>query len=83
MNIEYVREQRDMMLKATDKYMISDWPVSSAEQAAWAEYRQALRDITLLSEFSDENDFWPIPPRRYMCEGGHAINLPVDYVDQY
>jgi hypothetical protein len=83
MNIDFIRIERDRMLKATDKYMISDWPISANEKNDWVTYRQALRDITNLTDFSKENDFWPIPPKRYTCDGGYSINLPLNYVDKY
>jgi len=84
MDIAEVRRQRDMMLEATDKYlMINDWPISTEELEAWKVYRAALRDITELSEFNNDNDFWPLPPKRYNLLDGGSINLPIDYEDQY
>ena len=86
MSIEEVRRQRDLMLKATDHYEIMPSATSSdAEKQAWITYRQQLRDITTsLSEFSMENDFWPLPPKRYvLADGCTSINLPADYEDQY
>lgn len=84
MELSEVRRQRDMMLEATDFYvMIPDYPISAEELQAWKDYRQALRDITSLTEFSNENDFWPAPPRRYKLLDGGSINLPIDYEDQY
>lgn len=83
MNINEVRRQRDMMLAATDKYMIADWPISAEEKSAWQTYRQALRDITGLESFNSENDFWPLPPKRYILNDGSSINLPIDYTDQF
>lgn len=84
MDISEVRRQRDMMLEATDKFMqIADWPFAEGEKDAWIAYRQALRDITNLSEFSKENDFWPLPPKRYTLLEGSSINLPVDYQDLF
>ena len=41
-----------------------DWtqlPDATADKAAWAEYRQALRDITLIDGFPD-NVSWPSAP---------------------
>jgi hypothetical protein len=43
-----VREQRTQMLKDCDWTQIAD---STADKAAWATYRQALRDITAQSGF--------------------------------
>ena len=84
-NIQEVRRQRDMMLAATDKFLnIPDWPHVEGERDAWIAYRESLRNITTLAEFSNENDFWPLPPRRYgPLSDKSSINLPVDYQDQY
>lgn len=84
MNIKEVRRQRDMMLEATDFYvMVSDFPISDEERQAWIDYRTQLRDITTMSSFSIENDFWPLPPRRYKLKDGSSINLPLDYSDRF
>lgn len=85
LHIDEVRRQRDLMLAATDKYeSIAATSGSDEERQAWLDYRQALRDITNLTEFSSENDFWPLPPKRYrLLDGDSTINLPVSYVDQY
>ena len=83
MNITEIRKQRDTMLEATDKFMVVDRAMSEEERQGWVDYRQALRDITMLTEFSPENDFWPLPPKRYNLPEGETINLPVDYADQY
>jgi hypothetical protein len=40
--IERLRLQRDELLKATDWTQVADAPV---DKAAWATYRQALRDL--------------------------------------
>lgn len=41
-----VRAVRDQYLAATDKFMISDYPVSDEERARYRAYRQYLRDYT-------------------------------------
>jgi len=84
-NIDIVRKERNAMLDATDKFMVSDYPISDEEKAAWLTYRQALRDITNGNTVLDaENDFYPLPPRRYtLLDGMSSINLPLDYVNQY
>lgn len=53
-----VREERDSLLDSSDWTQIADAPV---DQAAWATYRQALRDITDQSGFP-ENVSWPTKP---------------------
>ena len=84
-NIDIVRKERNAMLDATDKFIVSDYPISDEEKSAWLTYRQALRDITDGNTILDiENDFWPLPPRRYiLLDGMSSINLPLDYEDQY
>ena len=53
-----VRAQRNSLLQQSDWTQVADAPVN---QAAWATYRQALRDITMQSGFP-ENVIWPTPP---------------------
>ena len=52
-----VREERDRRLATTDWRATIDYP--GDDQAAWLEYRQALRDITLQDP---ENVTWPEEP---------------------
>lgn len=53
-----VRSRRDTLLTASDWTQVADAPV---DQAAWATYRQALRDITAQSGFPD-SVVWPTKP---------------------
>lgn len=53
-----VRQQRNERLKECDWTQVADAPVN---QAAWATYRQALRDITLQSGFPLDIQ-WPEQP---------------------
>ena len=53
-----VRSQRDELLKQTDWTQVADAPV---DKAAWATYRQALRDITDQAGFPYEVT-WPTKP---------------------
>ena len=53
-----VRTKRNALLQQSDWTQVADAPV---DQAAWATYRQALRDITMQSGFP-ENVVWPTPP---------------------
>lgn len=53
-----VRAQRNQMLAETDWTQLPDSPVSAA---AWANYRQALRDVTAQQGFP-ENIQWPAKP---------------------
>jgi hypothetical protein len=52
-----IRNQRDRILKDTDWTQLSDAPV---DRAAWATYRQALRDITQQSD--PRAITWPTQP---------------------
>jgi hypothetical protein len=53
-----IREQRGAKLAASDWTQVDDAPV---DKAAWATYRQALRDITSQSGFPWTID-WPVAP---------------------
>ena len=53
-----VRAERDRLLAASDWTQVPDSPVDSA---AWAEYRQALRDLPE-NTIDPENPVWPTPP---------------------
>jgi hypothetical protein len=54
-----VREKRDFRLIASDWTQLPDVPLST--KAAWAEYRQALRDVT--EQPDPFNIIWPTPPQ--------------------
>ena len=53
-----VREDRDQKLKDSDWTQAADVPVDTA---AWATYRQALRDITTQEGFPN-SVVWPTEP---------------------
>ena len=53
-----IRGQRDQLLKDSDWTQVADAPV---DQAAWATYRQALRDIPQQEGFP-ANVTWPESP---------------------
>lgn len=53
-----VRGQRNSRLAQSDWTQLADAPV---DKAAWATYRQALRDVTAQAEFPWNID-WPIQP---------------------
>jgi len=55
---EEVRTQRDALLKDSDWTQVSDAPV---DQSAWANYRQALRDLPEQEGFPQEV-VWPQIP---------------------
>ncbi|MFO6448910.1 phage tail assembly chaperone [Erythrobacter sp. NE805] len=50
------RQRRDQRLAASDWTQLPDAPLSEEAKAAWAAYRQALRDLDM-----DGSD-WPEPP---------------------
>jgi hypothetical protein len=53
-----IRDERNQMLSESDWTQVADAPV---DKAAWATYRQELRDITDQAGFP-YNVVWPIPP---------------------
>ncbi len=55
---EEVRGHRNLLLMTSDWTQVADAPV---DQAAWAIYSQALRDITDQTGFPHEVD-WPVKP---------------------
>lgn len=55
------RAQRDQALAACDWTQGGDSPLSSAQRAAWASYRQALRDVPAQAGFPDSIN-WPVAP---------------------
>ena len=55
---EQVRSERDALLAACDWTQVADAPV---DQAAWAVYRQALRDVTAQAGFPLDVA-WPVKP---------------------
>jgi hypothetical protein len=58
---EAARTQRDKLLAESDWTQLPDSPLSGAGKAAWAAYRQALRDISDQSGFPEEI-IWPEMP---------------------
>ena len=58
---EEVRAQRDILLYETDWTQVSDNALSPEERQRWAEYRQALRDVTAQENFPYDVE-WPTEP---------------------
>lgn len=56
-----IREDRDGRLAACDWTQVADVSLSDAQKAAWATYRQALRDVTAQDGFPDAV-VWPVAP---------------------
>jgi hypothetical protein len=56
-----VRSERDRLLAACDWTQVADAPLTADEKTAWADYRQALRDVP--QDFDSPDDvIWPEAP---------------------
>lgn len=55
-----LRGQRNNKLRMTDWTQLADSPLTAAQRAEYAQYRQALRDITLQPD--PHNLIWPTEP---------------------
>ena len=55
-----IRQQRDALLAASDWTQVPDAPVDAA---AWAKYRQALRDLPTKIKDPTAEIAWPEPPK--------------------
>jgi hypothetical protein len=58
---ENIRDSRDGKLSASDWTQIADAPLTTEQRAAWATYRQALRDVPAQAGFPWEV-IWPDAP---------------------
>lgn len=56
-----IRQVRNVKLIESDWTQIPDAPLSSEQKAAWATYRQALRDFP--DTCDPTNPAWPTPPK--------------------
>lgn len=56
--VEELKEKRNLLLAESDWTQVADAPV---DKAAWASYRQALRDVPDQSGFPKSID-WPVEP---------------------
>lgn len=66
-----VRAMRDRLLSGSDWSQALDSSISDDCRQAWAEYRQALRDIPLQPGFPTKV-VWPVPPN---FSAGNGRNL--------
>ena len=57
--INLIRHYRNYLLLSSDWTQLYDAPVN---QAAWATYRQALRDFPNTYDATSEQINWPVPP---------------------
>jgi uncharacterized protein YjiS (DUF1127 family) len=67
---EKLRQARNIVLGATDKYATIDFPHGTDEQKTkWLRYRQHLRDLPAMSspELDENGELtgveWPVPPK--------------------
>lgn len=58
---EEVRTSRNIALLESDWTQLTDAPLTAEEKAAWAEYRQGLRDLTAQEGFPTDLT-WPTSP---------------------
>ena len=56
-----IRAQRNLLLTQCDWTQLPDAPLTTEQKQAWAEYRQALRDVPEQIGFP-ENVIWPSTP---------------------
>lgn len=54
-----VRSNRNQYLEQTDKYMITDYPITDEEREQYKAYRTYLRDYTLTE------DWWEANPKTF------------------
>ena len=57
---DVIRTDRNARLSASDWTQLADVPLSEEEKAAWATYRQALRDVT--TQVDPFEITWPVAP---------------------
>ena len=74
------RTMRDNLLKACDYRMMPDYPCSEESRAAWAAYRQALRDLPQQDGFPETVE-WPQAPDGADA-GGASLLMQVDAHEQ-
>jgi len=67
--LKILREERNLLLDKTDKYVVIDYPHPSEEvKQAWLTYRQELRDLpaTATPQLDENGNLtnvtWPTPP---------------------
>lgn len=59
--VAYLRHVRDLLMGLTDWTQAADSPLSEEQRAAWANYRQALRDLP--QTYSGGGPIsWPVAP---------------------
>ena len=43
--LNYIRYKRDKLLNESDKYILSDYPITEEKRQEWKDYRTLLRDF--------------------------------------
>jgi len=63
---KFIRSRRSHLLVASDWTQVADSPLSAEKREEWAEYRQALRDLTTLYPTVQSADevVWPTEPAK-------------------
>ena len=57
-----VRQERAILLQTSDKYTLTDFPITDEKRVEWLEYRRQLRDLTDQPGFP-ESISWPVQPK--------------------
>lgn len=65
-----IRKKRDTMLTATDKYTLSDFPITDADRELMKQYRAYLRDYT------NDDNWWLVPPLDY--DGWNELRIALE-----
>lgn len=62
--LRQLRQDRDHILSKSDWTQMPDSPLTATQKTAWADYRQALRDLPQnVGEITSLGEVvWPIPP---------------------
>lgn len=55
-----IRSERDRLLMESDKYMLSDYPITDIKREQWKIYRQVLRHLPVTCD--PDNPVWPVKP---------------------
>ena len=65
LSMKKLREERDLLLHESDRYVLPDYPHSEESRQAWMTYRQQLRDLPATATINPETgalDEWPVKP---------------------
>lgn len=60
--LEMIRQERNRRLLLCDWTQLHDAPLTNAQQTAWQEYRQALRDLPETYANNPQNVIFPTEP---------------------